>query len=116
MLRVLPGGALAGREIAALQYTNTGSATCVLTGYPAVTLLRNGKQVGQPSNPASDDARAITLRPGDTGESRLTDFSSCQAPLSDSARVTVPGTSKSELRPLILRACKLVVGPLGPPQ
>jgi hypothetical protein len=31
------------------------------------------------------------------------------------ARITIPGTDQAIVRPLVLRACMLIVDPLGPP-
>jgi Protein of unknown function (DUF4232) len=106
-VRVLPGGAEHGQEIAGLYFTNTGSTRCTLNGYPTATLLRNGKQIGQPSRPSTTATSSRTLGPGDVAESLLHDYTqTCQAPLSDAIRVTIPGTSKSIIRPGIqLRAC-----------
>lgn len=114
-VRVIEGGAVRGAEIAALQFTNTGTSSCRLGGFPEVVLLLGGRRVGSPSQPGPSTPRTLTLRPGDTVESVLRDFSSCQAPLSDAARVTVPGETKTVVRPIQLRACTLRVGPLGPP-
>jgi hypothetical protein len=114
-LRVIPGGASAGEELAALQYTNAAAKSCVLTGYPQVTLRLNGKQIGQPSRPAQSVPHSINLKPGDTAESQLHDITNCQAPLSDMARITIPGTDQAIVRPLVMRACTLIVDPLGPP-
>jgi hypothetical protein len=112
---VIPGGASAGEELAALQYTNDAAQPCVLTGYPAVTLRLHGKQIGQPSHPAQSVPHSIDLKPGDTAESQLHDITNCQAPLSDMARITIPGTDQAIVRPLVMRACTLIVDPLGPP-
>jgi hypothetical protein len=56
------------------------------------------------------------VAPGQTVQSTLRDYSTCQAPLSDNARVTVPGETTKAVRPAQLRACTLRVGQLGPPQ
>ena len=45
----------------------------------------------------------------------LHDYSSCNAPLSDNVKVTVPGTSQTAVRPAQLRGCILRVDRLGPP-
>jgi len=81
----------------------------------SVTLLRNGDQLGQPSQPVQSVPHSIKLKPGDTAESQLHDYTSCQAPLSDSARVKVPGSDQTVLRPVQMRGCTLRVDPLGPP-
>jgi hypothetical protein len=114
-VRVVPGGAAQGTEIAALQFTNTGTVRCRLGGFATVVLLRKGKPIGTPSQPSTTRAVTMTLQPGDIAESLLHDYSTCSAALSDSIRVTVPGERTAAGRPLQLRACTLRVDPLGPP-
>jgi hypothetical protein len=118
LIRVLRGSGVAGREFAALQFTNTGSTSCTLHGYPTVTLLLKGRTIGSPSQPADAAASSRRLAPGDTAESRLDDYvMNCQAPLSDSVRVVAPTSSVTLTRPDIqLRACLLRVEPLGAPE
>jgi Protein of unknown function (DUF4232) len=116
-VRVIRGSASVGQEIAALQFTNEGTTSCTLFGFPTVTLLRNGNAVGNPSQPSTVGATSQrTLAPGDVAESVLHDYSSCNAPLSDSLRVQVPGSSTIAIRPAVLRGCILRVDKLGPPQ
>ena len=88
---------------------------CRLNGYPSVTLLLNGKSIGTPSQPSSPGASSRSLAPGDTAESKLNDYTTCNAPLSDQVRVVVPGSTQTVLRPAQLRACTLRVDPLGAP-
>jgi hypothetical protein len=115
-VRVIPGGATEGTEIAGLQFTNEGKRRCTLAGYPQVVLLKKRHPVGTPSEPAGPmPGRAVRVKPGQTVQSTLHDYSTCQAPLSDNARVTVPGESKTVVRPAELRACTLRVTQLGPP-
>jgi uncharacterized protein DUF4232 len=105
-----------GQEIAALQFTNDGSARCTLAGYPMVTLLRNGAPIGRPSQPSTTATSSRTLAPGETAESLLHDYvGNCQAPLSDSIRVVAPGSSQSLVRPMQLRACVVRVDKLDAP-
>lgn len=114
-VRVLPGGAAPGTEIAALQFTNADTKPCALAGFPSVRLYAGAHLIGSPSQPDGQAARTMTLKPGDTAESLLRDYSNCQAPLSDTAQVTVPGESTTVQRPVRLRACALRVAPLAPP-
>ena len=114
---MIRGSAAPGQEIAALQFTNTGSLPCVLEGYPTVTLLRGGQPIGQPSQPASSAMASRTLAPGDVAESLLHSYTqNCSAPLSDSLRVVAPGMSLSATRPAEMRACTLRVDQPGPPE
>lgn len=117
-VRVIPGGAISGREFAALQFTNDGSGQCVLVGYPTVTLLRAGKPIARPSEPAGYSTSRRELAPGATAESKLFDYTqNCQAPLSDGVRVVVPGTTITYHRPqFVMRGCILRVDALGAPE
>lgn len=117
-VRVLPGGASFGEQIAGLEFVNDGHTTCMIVGYPTVTLLLNGQVIGRPSEPASPAKSMRTLRPGQTAESLLHDYTqTCQAPLSDSVRVQVPGTRQTIVRPgMQLRACVLRVDRLTAPE
>jgi eukaryotic-like serine/threonine-protein kinase len=112
---VIRGSASPGAEFAALQFTNIGATSCTLYGYPAVTLLLKGSRIGTPSQPATTSTSRMTLRPGDTAESKLNDYTNCQAPLSDSIRVVAPGSTIHAVRPGQLRACILRVSKLGVP-
>jgi len=115
-IRAIPGGASMGQEIAALQFTNDGTASCELVGYASVTLLRGGRPLGRPSQPATTATSHRTLAPGATAESLLHDYvTNCQAPLSDDLRVVAPGSTQVLVRPLQMRACLLRVDRLGAP-
>lgn len=116
---MLLGGAAQGQEIIAVQYTNAGTSPCLLVGYPTVTLLRAGQRIGAPSLPSTPGIPSSRrLTPGDVAESLVHDYTqTCQAPLSDTIQVTVPGTSQLYLRPgLQRRACLLRVDKLSAPE
>lgn len=116
-VRAIQAGASPGQEIESLQFTNSGPTRCVLNGFPVVTLLRNGSQIGQVSQPSAQVISSLSLAPGGVAESILHDYTqTCQAPLSDSLRVSVPGMSTVAVRPGQLRACIVRVDRLGPPQ
>lgn len=116
-VRVISGSASLGQEIAALQFTNEGTKSCLLVGFPGVTLLRKGQPIGNPSQPSSLTTSKRTLAPGDVAESVLHDYTqTCNAPLSDSVRVVVPGSTTTAIRPVVMRGCILRVDKLGPPQ
>jgi hypothetical protein len=116
-VRVIQGGAAHGEQTAGLQFVNDGTTACVVAGYPTVTLLLHGQIIGRPSIPATDERSQRRLQPGEVAESLLHDYTqNCQAPLSDSVRVQIPGSTESIIRPgLQLRACVLRVDKLGPP-
>jgi Protein of unknown function (DUF4232) len=115
-IRVIPGGASVGQEIAALQFTNQGSTRCTLAGYPSVTLLLHGRAIGRPSQPSTTAPSTRALEPGETAESLLHDYvGNCQAPLSDRIRVIAPGSTLNLVRPMQLRACVVRVDKLDAP-
>lgn len=119
MVMVIKGGAIRGAEIAAMQFTNTGSTTCTITGTPTAHLVRKGARIGSVSLPNGDAVRPFTLQPGDVGESLLRDFSTCNAPLSDKLRLRLPSRNgtpgRTVTEPVTLRACDLRVAPVGAP-
>ncbi len=112
---MIRGSASLGQEIAALDFVNSGTKTCVLAGYPTAILLLKGKQIGRPAQPASSAPSSRTLEPGGVAESLLHDYTNCQAPLSDNIKVTVPGSTITTVRPAQLRACILRVDRLRAP-
>jgi len=113
-VRVLQGGAAPGSEIALIIATNTGASTCTLTGFPTVTLFLNSRQLGQPSSPSGATVTTVTLKAGDKATSQITDHSTCQASLSDTARIALPGVTGGAVdEPVQLRGCALTVGPMS---
>jgi hypothetical protein len=112
-VRVIIGSGAQQQEFAEVGFTNAGSAECSLTGYPSVTLLRGSTQLGQPATPdQTKPAGTVHLQPGDTAQALLTDFSSCNAPLSDTVRVSPPSSALTVDRPGVLRGCKVSVQPV----
>lgn len=112
MVRVLRGGAIAGQELAGITFTNSSSATCSLFGYPGVSLLVAGKPLGKPADRSSKRAALVTLKAGETAETQVTVFSTCNAPLSDTIRVYPPNLKTFVDRPMELRGCRTVVDPV----
>jgi hypothetical protein len=81
-----------------------------------VTLLRGGRVLGRPAEPATNATSVRSLAPGETAESLLHDYVlNCQAPLSDQIKVVAPGVSAQLTRPMQLRACVLRVDALAAP-
>ena len=113
-VRVLQGGAVPGSEIALIIATNIGATTCTLTGFPTVTLFLKSRQLGQPSSPSGATVTTVTLKAGDKATSQITDHSSCQASLSDTARVSLPGVTGGAVdAPAQMRGCALTVAPMS---
>jgi hypothetical protein len=74
-VRIVPGqdGGAVGNTYYTLQLTNTGSDTCSLSGYPAVSAItRAGRQLGSPAGHGlmTVDPR-VTLAPGATAHTTL---------------------------------------------
>jgi Protein of unknown function (DUF4232) len=114
-VHVLRGGAVPGSEIALIIVTNNGAATCTLAGFPTVSLLLNGRQLGQPSSPSNAPVHPVTLKSGGQANSQITDHSSCQAAVSDTVRVSLPGVAGGAVdQALQMRGCTLVVDPVSP--
>ena len=116
-VRVLPGGAAQGVEIAAATFTNSSNAPCSLSGYPTVTLLLAG-QVRLSASPAlGSTPTPVTLAPGKQAQALIEDTSSCNAPLSDTISVVAPNQpagATAYQRPFQLRLCTVHVDPVAP--
>ena len=111
-VRALRGSAAAGQEFALITFTNTASAACTLFGFPGVSLRLNNALLGRPAERSGKAPSTVTLESGARAEAALTDFSSCQAPVSDTVRVYPPNQRAFVDRPLALRGCRVVVDPV----
>ena len=111
-VRALRGSAAAGQEFALITFTNTASAACTLFGFPGVSLRLNNALLGRPAERSGKAPSTVTLEPGAQAEAPLTDFSSCQAPVSDTVRVYPPNQRAFVDRPLALRGCRVVIDPV----
>jgi hypothetical protein len=65
-------GAAAGSTYTHLVFTNTGSNSCTLSGFPGVSLVRHagGAPIGAPAD-RTGASRTVTLEPGASGRSTL---------------------------------------------
>jgi hypothetical protein len=106
------GGASQGVETAGVVFTNTSAATCTMRGYPFAQLRHQTKPLGKPASDNPGTVRTIVLRPGRSAQSLLRAVSTCQAPVSDHARVVAPGTSEPKPIAVQLRGCSLSIDPL----
>jgi hypothetical protein len=113
-VRVIPGGAVPGREIAAITFTNTSGVACSMVGFPGVSLRLAGKLVGSPAVRSSTPIKTVHLAPNGQAQAVVSDFSTCQAPLSDTVRIYPPNLTQYVDRPFQLRACRLQVDPVTP--
>lgn len=107
------GGGAAGSVYMKLNLTNTGTAPCLLKGYPGVSLTANadGEPIGAPatrdeSTPAAD----VLLAPGQTGSSVLrytqaANYSDCTLVEAAGYRIYPPEDTASLFLPQPTRAC-----------
>lgn len=96
-------------------FTNNGSAPCTVSGYASAQLLRRGQPIGRPANDNPGTVRTVLLHHGQTAEAQLTAVTTCQAPVSDAARVALPDSNTSVSVSVELRACSLSIDPLRLP-
>lgn len=116
-VRVLPGGAAQGVEIAAATFTNSSNAACSLSGYPTVALLLAGQVRASASPAPGSNSTPVTLAPGKQAQALIEDTSSCNAPLSDMISVVAPNQragATAYQRPFQLRLCTVHVDPVSP--
>lgn len=66
-----PGNGAAGSIFEVLTFRNTGSSACTLAGFPGVSALAAGQQLGSPARRAPVTAKTVTLVPGATARARL---------------------------------------------
>lgn len=69
----VPGNQTAGSTYYPLEFSNTGTATCTLHGYPAVSAVTAaGGALGSPAGQdASSTPATVTLKPGATAHTEL---------------------------------------------
>jgi ABC-type transport system substrate-binding protein len=67
-----PSNAGAGQVYQPLILRNTGSSTCVVIGFPGVSLLDgSGAQIGQPATREGNEGSAVVLQPGGVASAML---------------------------------------------
>jgi ABC-type transport system substrate-binding protein len=67
-----PSNAGAGQVYQPLILRNTGSSTCVVIGFPGVSLLNgSGAQIGQPATREGNEGSAVVLQPGGVASAML---------------------------------------------
>jgi hypothetical protein len=111
-IAALRGSASAGQEFALLTFTNTGAATCTMFGFPGVSLRLGSAMVGKAAERSAKKPTTVSLKRGARAESVISDFSSCQAPVSEKVRVYAPNQVAFVDLPLALRACRVIVEPV----
>jgi hypothetical protein len=111
-LTAVRGSGFQGREFAQIVFTNKSAKKCTLFGFPGVSLRRAGALLGQPATREPVTPKTVTLRPGESATSDITDFSTCNAPRSDTVRVYPPDSKLFVDLPLDLRGCTISVRPV----
>ena len=98
------GDAAAGHFYVPIVFTNTGSAPCLMRGFPGVSYVTgdSGSQVGAPATRSGSIGSSITLAPNATASSVVTvtdvavfDASSCQPTPVRGFRVYAPDDTAS---------------------
>lgn len=111
-IMALPGSGYQGREFAQIVFTNQGRTSCSLYGFPGVSLRLSNAQLGQPASREPVTPTTVVLKPGQQATADITDFSTCNAPLSDTVRVYPPNSRAFVDLPLQLRGCTISVKPV----
>jgi hypothetical protein len=123
------GNGAAGSIYYPLEFTNLGSHTCAMRGFPGVSAIsRTGHQLGSPARWGGTPVRTVMLAPGATAHTilRWSDVTVTTAPGCDPTfatfelRVYAPGQYSATYAAFDLEACShagpvyLSVGPILP--
>lgn len=111
-IEVLRGSGAAGHQFAYLVFTNTGSTTCSITGFPGVQLLKSGSPLAQPAARSTKPVKRVDLTHGQSASALLTNNSTCNADNSDSVQVIVPNQTEKTALPLRFRGCSMTIDPV----
>jgi hypothetical protein len=111
-----PGGGTAGSVFYRIEFTNLGSSTCSLFGFPIVAAVNlNGKQVGAPAtHMPGKKVKAIKIAQGQTATAQLRiveagNFSpnECKPTWAAGLRIGIPGGLGTKTAPLAFQTCAL---------
>lgn len=116
--------AAAGSRYTTLDFTNTSSSACTLSGYPTVALTTSaspGSQVGASATDATTRPQvSVSLAPGATASSTLQiaevanyPTASCQPENASYLKVTPPGSKAATYLPYAAQGCAKPVFVLG---
>lgn len=97
------------QQYATIRVVNHGRTGCWLVGYAQVRLLVNAGALGHPARPAHPGVPALFLGVGRSATASLHGPSTCNALLSDHARIAAPGQSSHTDIALPMRGCALLV-------
>ena len=98
------------QQYATIRAQNRGRVGCWIVGYARVSLLAAGRALGHAAVPAhTGPAPALFLRAGGSATASLHGPSTCNALLSDHARIAAPGQSSFTDAALPMRGCALLI-------
>jgi hypothetical protein len=109
-----PGGGTAGSVYYRIEFTNLGSSSCSLFGFPIVAAVNlNGKQVGAPAtHMPGKKAKALTLKQGQTASAQLQIVEAgnyspneCKPTWAAGLRIGIPGGLGTKTAPLAFQTC-----------
>ena len=110
-LTVRRGASASQQAFATLILTNGGS-TCATAGFPGVSLLLAGRQIGPAAERLHASYAPIDLSTGASAHAQLTISTSCNAERSDTVRVYPPDQTTTLTARLAVFACTSTIGPL----
>ena len=110
----VPGGAGQGVETAGIVFRNVSARRCTVRGYPFAQLRHAGKPLGAPAGHPPGTGGALVLAPRAAAHSLLSTVTTCQAAVSDHARVRAPGSTVAIDILVQLRGCSLRIAALQP--
>lgn len=112
-LQVVRGASSNQHAYADLVLTNKGAAACSMSGFPGVSLLAGGNQIGPDATRAKTGYAAVSVAPGQTAHATLAVSTACNAPRSDSVRVYPPNNTAALVAALAVYACSSEVSPVS---
>jgi len=110
----MPGDGTAGSIFYKLAFTNLGSSTCSLKGYPQITAanLGGGKVGSDATQESGTPVKSVTLKSGDSAYATLRiaeagnySPSTCKPVMAAGLRVKAPGNGGPKLVPFPFEAC-----------
>jgi len=114
-ISLVPGGVSAGTEISRVEFTNTSTAVCTLSGYPVVeAYIPSATAVAQVGavavKDASAGARPVLLRPGASAHSDIAidltlPVAACEPVVATGLLITAPGESSPRYLRVRLTGC-----------
>ena len=110
-LAVQRGASASQQTFATLILHNVGPV-CATAGFPGVSLLRAGTEIGPPATRIDMTYTILTLAPNGSAHALLTISTACNAARSDQVRVYPPDQTTALTAPLSAFACTSHITPL----